>query len=194
MDRQEKIWQASKPLLEPVILRRYQQSRQEYLANTQQIQDAFFRVLDNLFKKADALQQEGALDLVKHLEVAVLYSSAVTKSYESRIAVYDKNMCLGAECCSYWCPTFIYQFVDDDIEEIQTKLRQTIPRVRDFELDELRCRYIWNYHIAYRSWIESLGKEIFAQPSFLALNRAEVVTLLFGEFMGKTKILSTTKK
>lgn len=191
MDRMRKIWETACVFLEPLFLERCMQIQQGYEADMEALNSELFGVLSALFKDALALQKDGTLGVVKYVEVAVLHSSAVTETYESRLAVYDQRMFLGPECCTYWRPTFLYQYVQEDITTIQGKIHAAIPRVHDYELEELRRRYVWNYHIVFKSWLNALAKEIFCLPAFGNLQTASTVTLLFGEYMGDTTKLYT---
>lgn len=191
MDKRKKIWETACVFLEPLFLERCKQIQQSYEADKEALNTEIFDVLSALFRDALARQKDGTLGTVRYVEAAVLHSSAVTATYESRLAVYDQRMSLGPECCTYWCPAFLYQYVQEDIASIQGKIRAAIPRVHDYELEELRRRYVWNYHIVFKSWLDALAEKIFCLADFGNLQTASAVTLLFGEYMGETTKLYT---
>lgn len=83
---------------------------------------------------------------VKYVILTPLESSILTKTYEIMIAFYDETIYLDkAPVYVYWCPSFIFRGIENDLDDLRAYLRGRVIRLKELELMEVRRNYVINY-------------------------------------------------
>lgn len=90
----------------------------------------------------------------------------------------------------YWDAGDIYRLFERDIEDIQKGMAFKIPRIRGYEVDEIRYVYAPYYHSMAKAFIrEMLSGIIGSCDEPPEEEEKEQILILFGEYMGEADIL-----
>ena len=94
----------------PELMKNYKAEETEIIAGLQE-------KLQEVFQKAQQMQKVDRKGKICTMGVSYLQSSVLTGSYDLRIDLYDKEFYLdSAECCTYWKPAFITEYIQKDIK------------------------------------------------------------------------------
>ena len=123
--------------------------------------------------------------------VSYLQSSVLTGSYDLRIDLYDKEFYLdSAECCTYWKPAFITEYIQKDIKYFKYNIHGKVPQIRTYEIQEFMDGYIINYLYLLAQFQEQIMPQILCKvrPAFREV-MDDGMHVIFGEYMGKGMII-----
>ena len=91
----------------PELMKNYKAEETEIIAGLQE-------KLQEVFQKAQQMQKVDRKGKICTMGVSYLQSSVLTGSYDLRIDLYDKEFYLdSAECCTYWKPAFITEYIQN---------------------------------------------------------------------------------
>ena len=142
MDRTEKIDQVINDYRAERFADRKEEIKEYYKANRNEICWEFTRKVRRGIQSCQKEQKA-----VKNIILSVLYSSSLTKSYELQIAFCDERMFFDdTPVYEYWTPAFIFEHVENDITDFKRKAAAKIPRIKEYELDDVRSTYLWNHY------------------------------------------------
>lgn len=142
MDRIEQLEQS----VGKYIFERFSQNKEKivssYRANKEEIWKEFFDIMC-----CGAEECEKKNKNVKHIIISILYSSILTQSYELQIAYMNDDLHVDeAPVNVYWAPMFIFQFIEDDILFLKKKVSKDVPRIKEYEMDDIRKKYVLNHY------------------------------------------------
>ncbi len=123
--------------------------------------------------------------------ISYLQSSVLTGNYELRIDLYDKEFYLdSAECCTYWNPAFITEYIQKDIKYFKYNIHGKVPQIRTYEIQEFMDGYIINYLYLLAQFLEQIMPQILCKirPAFREV-MDDGMHVIFGEYMGKGMII-----
>ncbi|MFG6337864.1 MAG: hypothetical protein K1W31_05365 [Lachnospiraceae bacterium] len=90
----------------------------------------------------------------------------------------------------YWDAGDIYRLFERDIEAIQRGMASQIPRIRSYEVDEIRYAYAPYYHGMAKAFISEMMAEIVGScAEETGREKQEQLMILFGEYMGEADVL-----
>lgn len=132
---------------------------------------------------------------IKYVMASFFLSSAITKTYEIQIGLYDDLWYLDpVESNVYWCPQFIFQYIDSDIAYFADQLRGKVIRVKQHELDEVRRKYTMDFYAAAHRFLNVKIVDALQNVEFCALNKKPEVKILTGLYMDKMTCVGYVKK
>ena len=182
MDRTEKIDQVINNYRAERFAERKEEIKEYYKANKNEICREFTRKVRRGIQSCQKEQKA-----VKNIILSVLYSSSLTKSYELQIAFCDERMFFDdTPVYEYWTPAFIFEHVENDITDFKRKAAAKIPRIKEYELDDVRSTYLWNHYfmvmLLLRELVPMAVEEVYGECN---MPDADVV-VSFGRYMEKS--------
>ena len=182
MDRTEKIDQVINDWRAERFAERKDKIKEYYQANRQGIYREFVKTVRRGIQSCQKEQKA-----VKNIILSVLYSSSLTKSYELQIAFCDEKMFFDdAPVYEYWTPAFIFDHVEEDIGDFKRTAAAKIPRIKEYELDDVRSTYLWNHYfmvmLLLRELVPAAVEEVYGECN---MPDADVV-VSFGRYMEKS--------
>ena len=109
--------------------------------------------LTGLFAQVHTLQAAGEKGILAYVSFSMLQSNLLLGKYAFQIDAYDERFFIDdAEASAEWDFSPLLQGVGQDFGSVRHMLRQSIPRVQEYELWELEQAYRVNYY-AYSAQI-----------------------------------------
>lgn len=147
--------------------------------------------IDHVFQQ----QQEIGKKNIRYVFISSLFSSTVTKSYEYQIAFYDDAFYFDPiESCFYWSPNFIFNHVDEDIEQFADGIKEHIVCLRKHELEEIRQMYTNEHHIIAGLFFENTIIEVLKNSNIKKLGLEREVDIYFGIYMDRAVQIAQIKR
>lgn len=146
----------------PELMKNYKAEETEIIAGLQE-------KLQEVFQKAQQMQKVDRKGKICTMGVSYLQSSVLTGSYDLRIDLYDKEFYLdSAECCTYWKPAFITEYIQKDIKYFKYNIHGKVPQIRTYEIQEFMDGYIINYLYLLAQFLEQIMPQILCKvrPAF----------------------------
>lgn len=146
-----------------------------------EIEENFARKIEN------GLQQciEGKKK-IGFISISILESSLITKTYDLQIAFYNEDLYADdSPVYEYWAPSFIYEYLDSDIEDMEKSLRNRIVHLKPYEMYELKLQYKINFYFLIGFMIKGLAPKIAYLCKYQEADRENIVKVLFGKYMEK---------
>ncbi|MCL1924352.1 MAG: hypothetical protein FWF50_02075 [Defluviitaleaceae bacterium] len=150
--------------------------------NKEEIVKSLAEKLNELVFICKKQQMDNEKNEISYLHIAFLKSSILTKTYEFRLALYDKNFWLDkTETEAYFKFDFLFDYIEKDIENASEYVEKG-PNLK-FRLEEVKNEYTYYYMqflkiVLSKTLIEAL-KESYMDK--LSLN--EDFKVLFGGYM-----------
>ncbi len=165
------------------------------------IAEGFLKALGKVMEQAVRRGGEKSSDRIQYLLFSCLHSSIFLKKYLIRIDLMGQGLYNDAPLAvSYWDAEGIYSLFEKDIEEIRRKVGEKIPRLRGYEVDDIRYAYAPYYHRMAGTFIRQMLEEMLedipecGQKVQRNAEREKQVRILFGEYMGEADTLFTVEK
>lgn len=137
-----------------------------------------------------------SLEQIRYLLFSCLHSSIFSKKYLVRMELAGEELYLKEPLTVvYWDAGDIYRLFERDIESIRRGMDFKIPRIRSYEVDEIRYAYAPYYHGMAKEFIREMMAGIVEninEPT----NREEQeqIAILFGEYMGEADVLCRVER
>ena len=164
----------------PELMKNYKDEETDILAGLEER-------LGEVFQKAQQMQKADRKGKICTMGISYLQSSVLTGNYELRIDLYDKEFYLdSAECCTYWNPAFITEY----IQYFKYNIHGKVPQIRTYEIQEFMDGYIINYLYLLAQFLEQIMPQILCKirPAFREV-MDDGMHVIFGEYMGKGMII-----
>ena len=168
----------------PELMKNYKDEETDILAGLEER-------LGEVFQKAQQMQKADRKGKICTMGISYLQSSVLTGNYELRIDLYDKEFYLdSAECCTYWNPAFITEYIQKDIKYSKYNIHGKVPQIRTYEIQEFMDGYIINYLYLLAQFLEQIMPQILCKirPAFREV-MDDGMHVIFGEYMGKGMII-----
>ena len=168
----------------PELMKNYKDEETDILAGLEER-------LGEVFQKAQQMQKADRKGKICTMGISYLQSSVLTGNYELRIDLYDKEFYLdSAECCTYWNPAFITEYIQKDIKYFKYNIHGEVPQIRTYEIQEFMDGYIINYLYLLAQFLEQIMPQILCKirPAFREV-MDDGMHVIFGEYMGKGMII-----
>ncbi|MBD5480403.1 MAG: hypothetical protein HDR14_14145 [Lachnospiraceae bacterium] len=171
------------------LFERFSQSKEKivssYRANKEEIWKGFFDVVCYGAEECEKKNKK-----VKHIIISILYSSIITQSYELQIAYMNDDLHVDeAPVNVYWAPMFIFQFIEDDIQFFKKKASEEVPRIKEYEMDDIRKKYVLNHlflvMLLLKEMLPAAIEEIINKYDCIADN----IMVSIGRYMEKVVLL-----
>lgn len=151
-----------------------------WLTILKNFQDAF----DEVFQKGTKMQKAGAKGAIAYVCIGILRSSLMTKTYQMRIDLYDKNLHMDQrECASPWAVDFLFKWLDEDVIYFTKCARQKLVRIQDAEMVIFMQEYQENYFDILETFCAQHIHDVIQIKSWGGLNKEAQVKFTFGEFL-----------
>lgn len=140
----------------------------------------------------EAASRENGGERISSILFSCLHSSIFLHRYLIRIDVMGKNFYRDAPMAvSYWDAGDIYSLFEQDVKEIRLRLSEKFPRLREYEIDQVRYAYAFYYHRLAASFVREMVEGIIESTGKLydGARAEDLVKILFGEYMGEADIL-----
>ena len=156
-ERQQQIMEIGKGMMEPRFMGQLPELMKNYKAEGNRNNSRTARKTTGSISKAQQMQKVDRKGKICTMGVSYLQSSVLTGSYDLRIDLYDKEFYLdSAECCTYWKPAFITEYIQKDIKYFKYNIHGKVPQIRTYEIQEFMDGYIINYLYLLAQFLEQI--------------------------------------
>lgn len=195
MERSNEIFKLSEELIKDRFSIRSDQLKLFINENLSSILTGFIKTFDALFKKANELQQKKIKNNISIINISFLYSNLLINKYGFQIDLYDNEYYLDQiEISADLDLSFLFGFVEEDMEYIRKKLSKKFIKLKYFEVLKIKNRYIMNYYMIAQELIKSLTPYIKRMKEYKKLKKADKVVVFLGEYMGMNYCIQEFKK
>lgn len=155
-----------------------------------ELAQGFLTAMEKGFRQAAQAGQEN-MEQLRYLQFSCLHSSIFLGRYLIRIDLMGMELYLKEPFAEvYWDAGDIYRLFERDIEDIRRRAAHEIPRIRSYEVDDIRYAYAPYYHRMVKAFIrEMLAGMVEGHGRIECRKEEEQVVILFGEYMGETDVL-----
>lgn len=154
--------------------------------NQSEILRDFQYAFNEAFQKGVEMQKAGEKGAIAYVCIAILRSSLLTKTYQMRLDLYDKNLHMDQwECASQWPVDFVFQWLDEDMTYFTRCARQKLVRIQDAEILTFMQEYQENYFDILEEFCSRHVQDVIQIASWSELNKEEQVKFTFGELLDK---------
>lgn len=162
-----------------------------YQKDGKNLEREYLEMWKKLLAVVNKLQKEGKKGKTKYLVISLLHSSFVTRTYDFRFDVYDKDLYLdSAETCAYWCPVPFFEFIAEDITCFSYHVKDQMIQVTDVEIEEFEMEYAYRYAgIAFSFFCETC-KKIFELKEYKEMIKEDRVSIRLGNYIGKSRLIA----
>lgn len=131
------------------------------------------------------------MEQIRYFLFSYLHSSIFLRKYLIRLELAGDELYLKEPLAEvYWDAGDIYRLLERDIEEIQKGMEFKVPRIRSYEVDEIRYAYAPYYHGMAKEFIREMMAGIAGDCDDQTDEEEEdQVVILFGEYMGEAEVL-----
>lgn len=172
MDRFKKIHETSEVLLTELLVKRRERVEQDYIKE--------HRAWEYKFQKELYSFIDGKEENLKNLVIACLNSSIVTGDNTYQISLYNEDIYVDSFApCIYYVPEFLFVDIQKDNMEIKEFLHKHFIRVMDYEIEEVRRKYMKKVYLS--------GKDFFIK--LLPENSKKNISVWFGEYMKSAELV-----
>ena len=144
-----------------------------------EIEEKFIRKIEHGLQQCIKGQKK-----IGFISISILESSLITRTYDLQIAFYNEDLYADdSPVYEYWAPTFIYEYLESDIEEMERSLRNQTVRLKAYEMYELKRQYITNFYFLIGFMMKGLTPKIVYLCKYKEADRESIVKVLFGKYM-----------
>lgn len=131
------------------------------------------------------------MEQIRYFLFSYLHSSIFLRKYLIRLELAGDELYLKEPLAEvYWDAGDIYRLLERDIEEIQKGMEFKVPRIRSYEVDEIRYAYAPYYHGMAKEFIREMMAGIVGDCDYRTdEEEKDQVVILFGEYMGEAEVL-----
>jgi len=184
-NRLPEIAAIAKPLMEERFAASRKLIEEDYKNNGAAYQAAFCEAVGEVLESAPQ-------DDITYSNLVILptNSSRLLKTHDLDIGLHTDQLYLEEEPAGgTWDAGWLLNHFDDDMEWIEMKLNEEIPRLQGYEIDVVADEHIWNYHAAARDFVSETVPSVLEMGSFKTLPKGQSFTVLFGEGMEAAEVL-----
>ncbi|MCI9066744.1 MAG: hypothetical protein HFI53_12970 [Lachnospiraceae bacterium] len=195
-DRKEKIIEVAEGLIPDIWQRSSMETGQFCEKRSRELAEGFLLVIEQGIRQIIRDGGKESLEQIRYLLFSCLHSSIFSKKYLVRMELAGEELYLKEPLTVvYWDAGDIYRLFERDIESIRRGMDFKIPRIRSYEVDEIRYAYAPYYHGMAKEFIREMMAGIVEninEPT----NREEQeqIAILFGEYMGEADVLCRVER
>ena len=195
-DRKEKIIEVAEGLIPDIWQRSSMETGQFCEKRSRELAEGFLLVIEQGIRQIIRDGGKESLEQIRYLLFSCLHSSIFSKKYLVRMELAGEELYLKEPLAEvYWDSGDIYRLFERDIGNIQRGMAFKIPRIRSYEVDEIRYAYAPYYHGMAKEFIREMMAGIVEninEPT----NREEQeqIAILFGEYMGEADVLCRVER
>lgn len=190
----EKVYEYATKMLKEKFLQSAEQIQGDYNIHKGEIIKSYLKVFETLLQNTENQQKKGKKGEIQYICISYLRSSLYTKSYQFQIDFYDTSFYLDTmECSQNWKSDFIMKYFEEDIRSTAEYIKRTKIRVLDWELEEIRKNYIYQYYYLVQKFCEDKASEVMELIKHSSIKTTEPMFLLYGGYMERTKVIGERK-
>ena len=122
---------------------------------------------------------------VKYIIISILESSTLTKSYDLQVAFYgEKIYADDTPVYIYWKPMFAFSKLEEDMAFFKKKVSEKEVRVRDYEMDIIREKYLINHYFFILLFLLQIIPDLFVSDEQCSSIKDDI-QVMFGRYMEK---------
>ena len=190
-DRKEKIIEVAESLIPEIWQKSSIETGLFCEERSRELAEGFLSVIEQGIEQIVRDVGKGGLKQIRYVLFSCLHSSIFLKKYLIRLELSGPELYLKESMAKvYWDAGDIYRLFERDIEEIQRGMAFRIPRIRSYEVDEIRYAYAPYYHGMAKEFIREMTAGIVGNyGGSTSRKEQEQVMILFGEYMGEADVL-----
>lgn len=186
MDRMEELASLVSEPLQQRFLTDLDQIMLSMKNNIQLLSTELLNALQAAIDEAACLQTTAKKGAISYISFSLMQSNLLLEKYAFRIDVYDERFLIDDnEAASEWDFSLLLQNLDTDFDVIDTTLRQSVIRVQEYELWELKKAYQLNYYATATGLLQSLLLLCLNKLSLKRINVVPEVQFTVGPYMEK---------
>lgn len=166
-----------------------------------EIIEGFLKAMGKVMGQAVCRERKKSDEQMQYLLFSCLHSSIFLKRYLIRIDLMGQGLYNDAPLAtSYWDAEDIYCLFEKDVEEVRRKVGKKLPRLREYEVDDIRYAYAPYYHRMAKAFIRQMMEEMLegiqecGQKMQGNVESEKKISILFGEYMGEADTLFVLEK
>lgn len=146
MSRKDEIFSTAEDFLAERLEKNGERLADYYIKRRKDITAVFIEHIHALSEITGEHQRTLGKAAGRYLHIACLRSSIMTGSHEFRLAMYSNKFYLDPiDTSVYWKADFLFQYVEQDIQDALTLIRRKVTGISDFEIKELTFKYAQCY-------------------------------------------------
>lgn len=154
--------------------------------NIQLLSDGLLNALQSAVDEAACMQNAEKKGAMAYISFSLLQSNLLLEKNAFRIDVYDERFLIDDnEAASEWDFSLLLQNLDTDFDVIASTLRQSVIRVQEYELWELKKAYQLNYYATATGLLQSLVPLCLDSLSLDGIDTMPEVQFTVGPYMEK---------
>lgn len=186
MDRMEELASLVSEPLQQRFLTDLDQIMLSVKDNIQLLGTDLLNALQAAIDEAACLQTVAKKGAIAYISFSLLQSNLLLEKYAFRIDVYDKRFLIDDnEAASEWNFSVLLQNLDTNFDVIASTLRQSVIRVQEYELWELKKAYQLNYYATATGLLRSLLLLCLDKLSLDGIDVMPEVQFTVGPYMEK---------
>lgn len=153
--------------------------------------EGFLSVIEQGIRQIIRVVGKEGMEQIRYFLFSYLHSSIFLRKYLIRLELAGDELYLKEPLAEvYWDAGDIYRLLERDIEEIQKGMEFKVPRIRSYEVDEIRYAYAPYYHGMAKEFIREMMAGIVGDCDYRTdEEEKDQVVILFGEYMGEAEVL-----
>lgn len=125
--------------------------------NIQLLSDGLIDALQRVINEAASMQATAKKGAIAYISFSLMQSNLLLEKYAFRLDAYDERFMIDDnEAASEWDFSLLLQNLDTNFDGIASTLRQSVIRVQEYELWELKKAYQMNYYATATGLLQSL--------------------------------------
>jgi len=190
-DRKEKIIEVAERLIPEIWQKSSLETGLFCEERSRELAEGFLSAIEQGIRQIVRDVGKEGLEQIRYLLFSCLHSSIFLKKYLIRLELSGSELYLKEPMAEvYWDAGDIYRLFERDVENIQRGMAFQIPRIRNYEVDEIRYAYAPYYHGMAKEFISEMMAGIMGNcDEQTNEEEQEQIVILFGEYMGEADVL-----
>lgn len=184
-DRRELIAQFLQPYMEECFRKSCSLIQTELDCNASKIWGELRNKINECLNYAYIMQQQQKKGRLQYLVFSFLQCGVYFERLELRIELLDDGFYLDEEeAAVYYCPYFLQERYEDDLNFLQKKAGEKFVRLQNYERMDIKRAYASFYQSISFRMIESVTEIILELITDYKILAEEDFKIIFGEYMG----------
>lgn len=166
-----------------------------YKSDKKAIEENLIKVFEEACKKALEFQKDNSKGKIKYIYFSLLRTKIFEYNGEYRIDLYDENWFMDKKETSINIDlNFIYVPLFDFIKELKARKKEYGRTVTDMDIENIMMDEVYKFHILAVEFLKSMVNKFITTPSYEAMEKADAIKILAGEYIDEAEIIYTQKQ
>ncbi|MDD6626884.1 MAG: hypothetical protein PUF03_01375 [Lachnospiraceae bacterium] len=194
-DRKEEIMKYIQPCMEQYFMESCQRIQRETEENGAEVWQELKDILRDLLQKIRIMQEQNEKGEIQYFIFNFMESGVYTDKIEIYIDALDDGFYLDEQeaVCSY-CPCFLQKLYQRDIEGLVRQIQKQFIRLQEYEIVEVKRKYIELYDRIMYEMIKSLSELVMREITGSGIKTAGMLKIAYGRYMDKAVIVYAKEK